>query len=109
MNKSTNIHQLEASILYSLTSKETKKRPALDGVGTEYFLAVRKRHNHKYYYSTFQNKSQYIFGNLLFFYFMNKIILSTLYIMDIAISKEMCYTVITTEEVHANGKVNRRL
>ena len=66
------------------------------------------RHNHKYYYITSLNELQYVFGNLTFFYLMNKNILSTSFILDIAIYGKVCYTVITTEEVQSNGKVNNR-
>ena len=66
----------------------------------------RRRHNHKYYYNTSFCKLQEIFVDLYFFYFMNKIILLISYILVIVIRGKMCYTVITTEEVHANGKVS---
>ena len=66
----------------------------------------RRRHNHKYYYNTSFCKLQEIFVDLYFFYFMNKNILSISYILVIVIRGKMCYTVITTEEVHANGKVS---
>ena len=110
MNKSTNIHQLETGILYSLTRGRRKKRPLADQAGAEgghgYPLPIRKRHNHKYYYITFQNELQVFFVDLLIFCFMNKNILSTLYILNIAIPPKVCYTIITTEEVQSNGKVN---
>ena len=75
-------------------------------MGTKHFTAVRKRHNHKYYYSTSKNELQEVFGILFFFYFMNKIILSISYILNIAISQKVCYTVITTKEVQSNGKLS---
>ena len=67
------------------------------------------RHNHKYYYSTSQNRLQEVFGNLLLFYFINKNILSTSCTLDIAIWEKVCYTIVTTEEVQSNGKVKHRL
>jgi len=63
------------------------------------------RHNHKYYYSTSQNELQEFFGNLPYFSHLNKIILVTSCILDIAIWEKVCYTIVTTEEVQSNGKV----
>ena len=63
------------------------------------------RHNHKYYYITSQNELQEVFGTLLFFYYMNKNILVTSCILNIAIWEKVCYTIVTTEEVQSNGKV----
>ena len=63
------------------------------------------RHNHKYYYSTFKNELQELFGILLYFYLLNKNILVTSCILNIAIRGKVCYTVIATEEVQSNGKV----
>lgn len=70
------------------------------------YAPYRQRHHHKYHYITFFCELQDIFGNLYFFYFMNKNFLLISSILVIAILKKMCYTVITTEEVHANGKVS---
>ena len=70
---------------------------------------LRKRHHHKYHYITFLCELQDFFGVLYFFYIMNKNILWISSILVIAIQGKMCYTVITTEEVHANGKVSYRL
>ena len=129
MNISTNIQQLGAGILYSLTREGFRrvKVPWDDGksegaepvaipvgcrspkksvVAPTRRAIYRRRHNHKYYHNTSFCKLQEIFVDLYFFYFMNKIILLISYILVIVIRGKMCYTVITTEEVHANGKVS---
>ena len=46
------------------------------------------------------------FGISLYFYLLNKIILVTSCILDIAIREKVCYTIVTTEEVQSNGKVS---
>ena len=85
MKKTPKISQLDRTVIDSLTEfAATQKKPR---------PAFRRIHNHIFYYNTFPSQLQEEKQNYPNFRVLNKNFLLTLFILGIAISKKVCYTI----------------